>query len=468
MEDTAYQKVGSALAEAESLPDLGLTMRYGVDDTPRPIPAALFALQHVLIMFSAMIASPLIIGQLLGLSPELRGALVTGVILGCGIGTVISALGVGWVGARLPLLLGAYTVYAGPVVAITKAESAGAATGAMLIGGLFLVAISPVITRLRPLFPPVVVGALLVLTGLSLLKIAMAVAFGVNTPYFGQPVTLAFLVASIVVITVIAALPNPLVRSLSILATLVMVYIASAAIGLSNYSTIANAPWFRIPSLLPFGIAWPNTGDIATMVIYSAIASVYTMSITLALCAMIKVEPTQRRIRGAVAGDGVGSVISVLLGGVPLISYDQNVGAISLTGVASRIVVALSGAILVAMAFLPKIAAVIGMVPPFVLGGTLVFMFGMIAVVGIQIISQSGRQQRNVLIVAASVGLSTVASFAPPSAFEMVPAGVRMLVSDGIVVGTFTAVILNLVLVGRPRGEAAAKPMARSGSADHP
>lgn len=247
-----------------------------------------------------------------------------------------------------------------------------------------------------------------------------------------------------------------------------MVYIASAAIGLSNYSTIANAPWFRIPSLLPFGIAWPNTGDIATMVIYSAIASVYTMSITLALCAMIKVEPTQRRIRGAVAGDGVGSVISVLLGGVPLISYDQNVGAISLTGVASRIVVALSGAILVAMAFLPKIAAVIGMVPPFVLGGTLVFMFGMIAVVGIQIISQSGRQQRNVLIVAASVGLSTVASFAPPSAFEMVPAGVRMLVSDGIVVGTFTAVILNLVLVGRPRGEAAAKPMARSGSADHP
>jgi uric acid transporter len=450
MEDIAYQKVGSALAENEGLPDLGLNLRYGIDDMPRAVPAALYALQHVLIMFSAMIASPLIIGQLLGLSPELRGALITGVILGCGIGTVISALGVGWVGARLPLLLGAYTVYAGPVVAITKAESSGAATGAMLIGGLFLVAISPVITKLRPLFPPVVVGALLILTGLSLLKIAMGVAFGVNTPYFGQPVTLAFLVASIAVITIIAALPNPLVRSLSILATLVMVYIASAIFGLGNYAAIANAPWFRIPSLLPFGIAWPYPGDIATMVIYCAIASVYTMSITLALCAMIKVEPTERRIRGAVAGDGVGSVISVLLGGVPLISYDQNVGAISLTGVASRFVVALSGAILIGMAFLPKIAAVIGMVPPFVLGGTLVFMFGMIVVVGIQIIAQTKREQRDVLIVAASVGLSAVVSFAPASAFEMVPVGVRMLASDGIVVGTFAAVILNLILVGRP------------------
>jgi xanthine/uracil permease len=107
MEDTAYEKVGSALAENQDrLSDVGPKMRYGIDDKPSVIPAFFFAVQHVLIMFSAMIASPLIIGQLLGLSPELRGALTTGVILGCGIGTVISALGVGWVGARLPLLLG--------------------------------------------------------------------------------------------------------------------------------------------------------------------------------------------------------------------------------------------------------------------------------------------------------------------------------------------------------------------------
>jgi uracil-xanthine permease len=447
MEETAYQKVGHALAEnPSSTPDIGLKIRYGVDDLPRAVPAALFALQHVLIMFSAMIASPLIIGQVLGLSPELRAALLTGVILGCGIGTIISALGVGWVGARLPLLLGAYTVYVVPVVTITRAESGGAATGAMLTGGLFLVAISPVVARLRPLFPPVVVGALLVLTGLTLLKIAMGVAFGVNTPYSGHPVTLAFLVASIVVIAIVASVPNPLVRSLSILIALVMVYLAGLAVGLGNFSAIAAAPWFRIPSLLPFGIAWPSASGIVTMVIYNAIAAIYTMSITLALCAMIKVEPTERRIRGAVAGDGVGSVLSVLLGGVPLISYDQNVGAISLTGVASRFVVALSGAILVAMAFLPKIAAVIGMVPPFVLGGTLVFMFGLIAVVGIQIISQSANDQRNVVIVAASIGLSAVVNFAPASTFEMIPAGMRMVAGDGIVVGTLTAVILNLLI----------------------
>lgn len=145
-------------------------------------------------------------------------------------------------------------------------------------------------------------------------------------------------------------------------------------------------------------------------------------------------------------------MIAVVFGGVPLISYDQNVGAISLTGVASRFVVAFSGAILVAMAFVPKLGAMIGIVPPFVLGGTLVFMFGMIAVVGVKIIADSLESSRDLLVLAASFGLSAVVNFAPPAVFEMFPAAVRILAADGIVVGTVAAFVLNLVL---PRGAVA-------------
>jgi uracil-xanthine permease len=456
MNNSDYTEVGGALAEsAVHVSDTGLKLRYGVEDRPSIAPATLFALQHVLIMFSAMIASPVIIGQSLGLSPELRGALITGVMLGCGAGTIISALGVSWIGARLPLLLGAYTVYIGPVVMIAKTESMAAATGAMLIGAFFLVALSPVIAKLRSLFPPLVVGTLLIFTGLTLLKIAMGVAFGVNTPYFGQPITVIFLVASVILIIVIATFRNPFVKSLSVLITLVAVYVAGIAAGLGNYSAILDAPWFRIPTPVPFGIAWPNVGGVITIIVYNVITAIYTMSITMALCAMVKVEPTEVRIRGAVAGDGIGSAISILLGGVPLISYDQNVGAISLTGVASRFVVALAGAILVCMAFLPKLAAVIGMVPSFLLGGTLVFMFGMIGVIGIQIVSKAIRNQHDILVVAASIGLSAVVNFAPPAVFEMFPAAIRILAADGIVVGTVTAVALNFFL--SQRGQAQAK-----------
>jgi xanthine/uracil permease len=98
------------------------------------------------------------------------------------------------------------------------------------------------------------------------------------------------------------------------------------------------------------------------------------------------------------------------------------------------------------MAFLPKIGAIVGMVPPFVLGGTLVFMFGMIAVVGIKIISAAMNSPRDLLILAASLGLCAVVNYAPPAVFEVFPPALRILAGDGIVVGTLAAVLLNQAL----------------------
>ncbi|MBV8755337.1 MAG: purine/pyrimidine permease [Hyphomicrobiales bacterium] len=448
---TPDAEVGTALAQESAR--AGVTMlelRYGLEDKPGPVPAVLFGLQHVLVMFTAMIASPLVIGQLLNLSPELRATMVTGVMLGCGIGTVISALGLGFVGARLPLLLGAYAVYIGPVVAMAKATSLGAATTAMIIGGLVLFALSPVIGKLRNLFPPVVVGALLVITGVTLIRIAVNIAAGTNTPYAGHPLTIWLVVGSILLILAINRLTTGFLRALSVFIALVCLYLIAIPLGLADFTAVANAPWFRLPSIIPYGgLQRPDTGALVTVIVYHLVAAIYTMSITLALCKMLAIEGSERRIRGAVAADGLGSALAALFGGVPLISYDQNVGAISLTGVGSRFVVAVAGAILIAMALLPKIGAIIAIVPPFVLGGTLIFMFAMIAAVGVGILADSMRTQRDLLLLAASLGLSTAVNFAPPAIFEAVPQALRILASDGIVVGTVMAVVLNLVLPGR-------------------
>jgi uracil-xanthine permease len=443
------ERVGSALS-GEGIAGKGvniLNLRYGLEDKPGAVPTVLFGLQHVLVMFTAMIAAPLVIGQLLNLSPELRTTMITGVMLGCGVGTIISAIGVFWVGARLPLLLGAYTVYIGPVVAIAKATSLAAATSAMLIGGLVLFALSPLLGKLRPLFPPVVVGTLLVITSVTLIRIAVTIAAGINTPYAGQSITIFLALGSLLLIIAINRLTHGFVRALSVFLALVILYLISIPLGLANFSLVANAPWFRLPAIAPYGgFAWPDTAGLITVIVYHLIAAVYTMSITLALCSMLKIEGTERRVRGAVAADGLGSAIAALFGGVPLISYDQNVGAISLTGVGSRFVVATAGAILVVMALLPKIGALIAIVPPFVLGGTLIFMFGMIGAVGVGILADSLRKQRDLLLFAASLGLSTAVDFAPPALFASLPESVRILAADGIVVGTIVAVVLNVVL----------------------
>jgi uracil-xanthine permease len=453
-----HDRVASLLAE-EGAPAganlLVLSLRYRLEDRPPPIASFLFGLQHVLIMFTAMIASPLVIGGMLNLPPDLRGSMMTGVMLGCGVGTLISALGFFWVGGRLPLVLGAYVIYIAPVVAIARNESLAAATAALIIGGLVLLAASPAIGKLRSLFPPLVVGTLLVVTGESLIKVAANIAFAVNTPYFGNPLTFIYLVGSVVLIVAINMLTKGSAKSLSIFLAVVTIYLVSIPMGLINLKAIADAPWLRLPKLLPFGLVWPSAGAIATIVIYYFVTAVYTMSITLALCKMLGVDASESRVRGAVAADGFGSVVATLFGGVPIVSYDQNVGAISLTGVGSRFVVASAGVLLVVMALIPKIGLAIGIVPTFVLGGTLIFMFGMIVVVGVSILAESLRSQRDLLIVAASVALSTAISFAPPAVFDVFSSSVRLLATDGIIIGTLTAVLLNLSL---PKSQVAQTP----------
>jgi NCS2 family nucleobase:cation symporter-2 len=448
---TPEERVGSALTgESARVGVTILELRYGLEDRPGPIAAILFGFQHVLVMFTAMVAAPLVIGQLLNLPAELRATMLTGVMLGCGIGTIISALGLGFVGARLPIVLGAFAVYIGPVVAMAKATSLAGASTAMLIGGLVLFAASPIIGKMRALFPPVVVGTLLIITGITLIRIAVNIAAGVNTPYAGNPLSFVLTVGSIALILAINRLTRGFWRALSVFIALVCLYLISIPLGLANISSVANAAWFQIPSIEPYGwFVWPQTSGLIIVIVYHLVAAIYTMSITLALCKMLGVEGTERRVRGAVAADGLGSAIAVLFGGVPLISYDQNVGTVSLTGVASRFVVAVAGAILILMALVPKIGALIAIVPPFVLGGTLIFMFGMIAAVGVGILADSLRSQRDLLLLAASVGLAMAVDFAPPTLFDQVTPSLRILASDGIVIGTVMAVLLNCLLPGK-------------------
>jgi uric acid transporter len=435
-----------------------IALRYGLEARPAPGAMLLFAMQHVMIMFGAMLASPLAISAALGLDPATRGAAVTGTMLGCGLGTVISALGVFGIGGRLPLLLGGYTVFIAPVVAVARLESLGAAVAAMMIGALVLLAASPLIGKLRRLFPPVVVGTLLLLTGISLVKLGVGLAVGANTPFFARPVTLVLLVASMLAIALIFAFGRGMTRLLAVFLTVVGVYLLAALLGLANPAPLFAAPWFAVPRLLPLGLAWPSLGAVAGMLVYYLAAAVYTTSITVALCDMLGVQGNEARVRGAVSADALGSVIATLFGGVPLISYDQNVGAVALTGVGSRFVVATSGALLVLLAFVPKAVALVTIVPPFVLGGTLIFMFGMIAAVGARILGPFLGNQRDQLVVALSVGLSAAVGFAPPQVFADFAPSLRVLLSDGIIVGTLAAVALNSVLPREGLSARAAAP----------
>jgi uric acid transporter len=423
-----------------------LPLRYGIEDKPPPVQLVLFGLQHVLVMFVAMVASPLAVGQLLNLPQETRVTLVTSCMLGSGIGTLVASLGVGFIGPRLPIVMGIWAPLIGQIVAIAKASSLGAATSTMVIGGLIVFFLSPAYAKLRRFFPPVVVGTVLLVAGTALMKIGLTITFGTNTPFFAKPVTLILLFGSIVLIIVLNRLGRGLVRLLSLFLTLVCAYFAAVPLGLANFDPIFTAPWFRIPTLVPYGLEWPDVAGLIGVLVIMLVAAVEATSLALAVCDIVGIQSSERHIIGVVSADGLCSAISAVFGGIPLVSYTQNVGALTLTGVGSRFAVAAGGAILVLMALVPKIGAILTIVPPFVIGGTLIFTFGMIVSVGVGILAGSMKGQRDAVLVAASIAMSAAATFMPPQVVELITPSLRVVLADGVVMGIITAFVLNLVM----------------------
>jgi uric acid transporter len=420
---------------------------YQLHDYPGPVKTALFGIQHVLVMFTAMVGGPLIVARLLNLPDETRVTMVSGTMIGCGIATMISALGVGFIGPRLPIVMGVFYIFIGPIVAISKDVSLAAAMTALMIGGLVQFAWSPLIGKLHRFFPPIVTGTTILLIGTGLMKIGASVATGFNTPAFAKPLTLGLAALMIVLIIVINRFAKGFVKALSLFLTMVIGYLVSAAFGLISMDPVEKAGWAAVPSLFPYGnVEWPGIVGVITVIVCFFATAVETTGHTLAVSRICGVPQEGWRIRGAVANDGIGSSISALFGGMALTSYSQNIGVISLTGVGSRFVVAFGGAFLILMAMVPKVGAIIALMPNAVLGGVLLFMFGMVASVGIDIIGRNMTSRRDALILAASLGVGLGIQAAPPGAFDAVPQALRILVTDGIVMGILLAMLLNIVM----------------------
>lgn len=424
-----------------------IELEFQLNDYPGPVKTALFGIQHVLVMFTAMVGGPLIVARLLNLPAETRIDMIAGTMIGCGVGTMVSALGVGFIGSRLPIVMGVFYIFIGPLVAIGKTAGLAAAMTALIIGGLLQFAWSPLMGKARRFFPAIVTGTTILLIGTGLMKIGINVATGFRTKSFGQPLTLGLAALMIILIIVISSYTKGFVRAMSLFAAMVIGYVVSAALGLLDFSTVTDAAWVAAPNPFPYGgLAWPGIAGLIAVIICFIATSVEVTGDTLAVSRIVGVPAEDWRVRGAVANDGIGSAISAAFGGMALTSYSQNVGVISLTGVGSRFVVAAGGAFLIVMALIPKVGATIALMPAPVLGGVLLVMFGMVASVGVDIIGRNLKTTRDALVVACALGVGLGIQVAPPHAFDVIPASVRLLTSDGLVMGILTALILNIVL----------------------
>jgi xanthine permease len=413
-------------------------------------------LQHVLVMYAGVVAVPLILSEVLGLSAAQTVTLINANLVVGGVGTLVQTLGLWRFGARFPLVQGASFIGLAPALLIGQEYGLPAVFGAVIAAGAITVAVAPVFSRLLRFFPPVVIGCLITIVGISLMPAAAGwLGGGQGSDDFGAPRNLLLGLLTVVVTVAVYVLGRGLWSSLSVLVGLAVGTVAALLTGTTDLSGVGDAAWVGLATPLAFGAPQFHVVPILIMSLAMLVILAETTGNMLAIGQIVDVRVDRRRLGDAFRADGLSTMLGGLYNGFALNAFSQNTGLIAMTKVRSRYVVATAGAIMIVLGLLPKVGAVIATIPPAVLGGGAIVMFGMTTAAGIQELARvryAGTNNALVVAVSISVGVLPMAS---PELFGRIEGPLSMVLESGIFLGALTAVLLNAVL---GRGAASTAP----------
>ncbi|WP_460450537.1 nucleobase:cation symporter-2 family protein [Alsobacter sp. SYSU BS001988] len=448
------------------------TVRPVDEMLPAPRLAAL-GLQHVLVMYAGAVAVPLIIGRALKLPPEQVAFLISADLFVCGVVTLIQSFGAPGVGIRLPVMMGVTFAAVGPMVAMAGNPAIGllGIYGAVIVAGVVGVLLAPFMSRLLPLFPPVVTGTIITVIGISLMRIGINWAGGglPTSPSFGSPFNLGMALFVLLVILAITKFGRGFVANVSVLLGIVAGCLAAAALGEMSFAKVGAAPWFGL--VLPFQFGLPTFDPVAclTMSLVMVVVMIESTGMFLAVGEMTATKITGDDLTKGLRADGVGTILGGVFNTFPYTSFSQNVGLVGVTGVRSRFVAVAGGLILVVLGLIPKLGALVESVPTAVLGGAGIVMFGMVAATGIRILGAVDfkASRNNLFVVAISIGFGMIPLVAP-TLLKKLPETLHPLLDSGILLASIAAVLLNAFLNGLGSAEASAADLAQAATAsDH-
>ena len=453
----------------------------------------MLALQHVLTMFGATVSVPLLLGPNMGMSQHEISILISSVMLCSGIATFLQVT----FGSRLPIIQGVSFSFLGAFFAIIShgkqqgwepAVMMQYIAGAIMVGASFeiLVGFSGLVGRLRRVLSPVAVGPVIMLIGLALFK-------------HGAPKAATHLpigVLTILLVIIFSLMLAPRVRFFRffpILSAIVVVVTFCWALSVAgvfpgpgtstdgepiaahpshvNLSAAQASPWIRVkPGELFFPWGFPK---FALGFIVAALAG-YLASMVESFgdyhaCSYMAGggDPTPEQLSRGIGFEGIGCLLTSILGGFSSTSYSENIGVVGLTKVASRYVVQIAALILVWLGIFGKFGAFAAAIPGPVVGGLYCALFGLIAAVGIQQLARADlSSDRNLFIAGFSLfmGLSVPAFFdgstssmyppGPGPLLEALPETLRVVLKSigetGMAVAAISGIVLDNCIPGTP------------------
>ncbi|MGA2289771.1 nucleobase:cation symporter-2 family protein [Bradyrhizobium sp.] len=451
--------------------------------TPRLL---VLGLQHVLVMYAGAVAVPLIIGRVLKLSPEDVAFLISADLFACGLATLVQCIGFPGVGIRLPVMMGVTFASLGPMLSMATSPDIGllGIYGSVIAAGIFGIVAAPFISRLLPLFPPVVTGSIILVIGISLMRVGInwaggglptvtRVVDGVQgafpNPAYGQLQGLGIALFVLLVILGLIRWGTGFIANVSVLLGIIAGAILASALGVMHFEKVAAASWGALVIPFRFGVPEFHLVPIVTMGIVMVVVMIESLGMFLALGEITGKTIDRDALTRGLRADGVGTVIGGVFNTFPYTSFSQNVGLVSVTGVRSRWVTVTGGCIMMLLGLLPKMSALVEAVPQVVLGGAGLVMFGMVAATGARILTAVNFKTNgfNLFIVAVSVGFGMI-PLAAPTLLHNLPHDLQPLLESGILLCAVVAVLLNAFFNGLGSKESAqADAAAVAASAQH-
>ncbi|PUB18112.1 uracil-xanthine permease family protein [Paenisporosarcina sp. OV554] len=411
-----------------------------IHDRPSAGKLTTLSLQHMFAMFGATILVP----QLVGLSPAIA-------LLTSGIATLIFMFVTKF---QVPAYLGSSFAFILPIQMATKEGGIGSA----MIGSLFVALVYFIVSLIiwktgykwiMKLLPPIVVAPVIIVIGLALSPVAINMAMNIpgTTDY-------SMLHFSAALVTLAAAVVATLffkgiISLMPVLIGIIVGYLYSLVIGIVDFSSVLKAKWIASPEFLIPGVDYDFTITPTLLVLMVPIAVVTISEHIGHQLVLGKIvnrnyikEPGLHR---SLLGDGLGTLISGLLGGPPKTTYGENIGVLAITRVYSVYVIAGAAILAILFSFFGKVMALIATIPTAVLGGISILLFGIIASSGLRMLVDSNidfGNKRNLVIssIILVIGIGG-AKLHFTDTFEI----------QGMALAAIVGVLLNLLLPGKPQ-----------------
>ncbi len=423
-------------------------VRYEPEEKPPPLVTVGSGLQAAMVIVAPVVLTVVIVARIADQPDSYITWGVFAALLVSGATTALQAIRVGRVGAGHVLIMGTSGAFIAVCVAAMVEGGPAMMAALIIVSSLFQFALAARLSLLRRIFTPVVSGTVIMLIAATVMPIVFGTLTDVpdGTSAAGAPIAAA---ATVVTVAALVLRAPPAWRLWSPILGIAVGCVAGAPFGLYDVQQVADAAWVGVPASSWPGIdVTPGTEFWALLpafVVVTIVGAVETIGDGIAIqkVSRRRARATDFRVvQGALNADGVGNLLSGILGTLPNTTYSSSVSIAEVTGVAARRVGVVIGVAFVVVAFFPKIAALIVAIPGPVAAAYITVLIGLLFVQGMQLIVRDGVDHRKAAVVGVSFWVGT--GFQNQWIFpDLIEGGfLEVLLGNGMTAGTLVAVIM--------------------------